>query len=203
MGITEFIAAWGTRIVDATGHLGVFLLMTAESMILPVPSEAVMPFVGFLVAEGSMSSVTAIGAATLGSLVGSLVSYAVGRYGGRPLVARYGRYLLITEEDLDRADRFFKRRGATTILLARFVPVVRHVISIPAGVARMKLLPFCIFTIAGAGAWNAILVCLGALLRRNWETILRYARWVDLAVVGILVGAVVLFVVRHVRRRAA
>ncbi len=203
MGITEFIAAWGTRIVDATGHLGVFLLMTAESMILPVPSEAVMPFVGFLVAEGSMSSVTAVGAATLGSLVGSLVSYAVGRYGGRPLVARYGRYLLITEEDLDRADRFFKRRGATTILLARFVPVVRHVISIPAGVARMKLLPFCAFTIAGAGAWNAILVCLGALLRRNWETILLYARWVDLAVVGILVGAVVLFVVRHVRRRAA
>jgi membrane protein DedA with SNARE-associated domain len=201
MGITEFIAAWGTRIIDATGYLGVFSLMVAESMILPVPSEAVMPFAGFLVAEGSMSAAAAIGFATLGSLVGSLLSYALGRFGGRPLVLRFGKALLLDEHDLDATDRFFQRRGAATIFIARFIPVVRHLISIPAGIGRMRLLPFCLYTVAGAALWNGILVACGVALRRNWETILRYAKWVDILVLLALVSLVALFAIRHLKHR--
>ncbi len=201
MGITEFIAAWGTRIIDATGYAGVFFLMVAESMILPIPSEAVMPFAGFLVAEGSMSAAAAIGFATLGSLVGSLLSYALGRFGGRPLVQRFGRALLLDPHDLDRADRFFQRRGALTIFVARFVPVVRHLISIPAGVGRMRLVPFCLYTIVGAALWNAILTGCGVVLRRNWDAILRYARWIDILVLVVLAGLLALLIVRHVRHR--
>ncbi len=201
MGITEFIAAWGTRIVDATGYLGLVFLMAAESMILPIPAEAVMPFAGFLVAEGSMSAAAAIGFATLGSLLGSLLSYALGRFGGRPLVRRFGRALLLDENDLDRADRFFHRRGAITIFVGRFIPVVRHLISIPAGLGRMRLLPFCLYTVLGAGAWNAILIGCGVALRRNWDAILRYAKWIDILVLVVLAGLLALLIVRHMRHR--
>ncbi|MCX6100762.1 MAG: DedA family protein [Candidatus Bipolaricaulota bacterium] len=201
MGITEFIAAWGTRIIDATGYAGVFFLMVAESMIMPIPSEAVMPFAGFLVAEGSMSAAAAIAFATLGSLVGSLLSYTLGRFGGRPLVRRFGKALLLDEHDLDRADRFFQRRGAITIFIGRFIPVVRHLISIPAGIGKMRLLPFCLYTVVGAALWNGILTGCGILLRVNWETILRYAKWIDILVLVVLAGLLALLVVRHVRHR--
>ncbi len=201
MGITEFIAAWGTRIIDATGYFGVFFLMAAESMILPIPSEAVMPFAGFLVAEGSMPAAAAIGFSTLGSIVGSLLSYALGRYGGRPLVVRYGKVLLLSERDLNATDRFFHRRGGLTIFVGRFIPVVRHLISIPAGIGRMRLLPFCLYTVAGAAVWNGILVGCGVALRRNWEGILRYAKWVDILVLLVLITLVTLIVVRHLKHR--
>ncbi len=201
MGITEFIAAWGTRIIDGAGYAGVFLLMVAESMIMPIPSEAVMPFAGFLVAEGSMSAAAAIGFATFGSLIGSLLSYALGRFGGRPLVARFGKVLLLDERDLDATDRFFHRRGGITIFVGRFIPVVRHLISIPAGVGKMPLLPFCLCTVVGAALWNGILTACGVALRRNWEAVLRYARWIDIVVVALLAGLMVLLIVRHMRHR--
>jgi membrane protein DedA with SNARE-associated domain len=201
MGITESLAAIGTRMMEATGYAGVFLLMVAESMVLPVPSEAVMPFAGFLVAEGSMSAVAAVGFATLGSLVGSLLSYAIGRFGGRPFIAKYGKVLLLDASDLERADGFFRRRGAVTIFVSRFIPVVRHLISIPAGMGRMRLLPFCLFTVVGAALWNSFLTWCGFALRANWDAVLRYARLVDVGVLAILAGLVTLFVVRHLRAR--
>lgn len=201
MGVTEFFAAVGMRVMEATGYAGVFLLMVAESMVLPVPSEAVMPFVGFLVAERTMSAPIAVALATLGSLVGSLLSYAIGRFGGRPLVVRYGRAFLLDVADLKRAESFFSRRGGVTIFISRFIPVVRHLISIPAGVARMPLVPFCLLTLAGAAAWNGLLVGCGYVLRANWETVLRYSSLVDALVLAALVGLVLVFVVHQVRRR--
>jgi len=201
MGITEFLAAVGTRMMEATGYAGVFLLMVAESMVLPVPSEAVMPFAGFLVAEGSMSAAGAVGLATLGSLVGSLLSYAIGRFGGRPFIAKYGKMLLLDASDLERTDGFFRRRGAITIFVSRFIPVVRHLISIPAGMGRMKLLPFCLFTVVGAALWNSFLTWCGFALRANWDAVLRYARLVDVGVLVVLAGLVALFVFRHLRVR--
>ena len=129
------------------------------------------------------------------------MSYALGRFGGRPLVRRFGKALLLDEDDLDRADRFFQRRGAITIFVGRFIPVVRHLISIPAGVGRMRLVPFCLYTVLGAGIWNAILIGCGVILRRNWDAILRYAKWIDILVLVVLAGALALLVMRHVRRR--
>jgi membrane protein DedA with SNARE-associated domain len=201
VGITESIAAFGTQVIQAIGYAGVFLLMTAESMVIPVPSEAVMPFAGFTVAEGTLSWVGVIVSATLGSIAGSLIGYGIGRWGGRPFVSRFGKYLLIDPEDLAWTDRFFQKRGGLTILIARFIPIVRHLISIPAGISRMRLPEFCLFTIVGAGLWNAFLTWCGFALRKNWDTILRYSRVIDIVVLALLVLIVAWYVGRHLLRR--
>ena len=201
MGITASIAAFGTHVIGSIGYAGVFLLMVAESMVLPVPSEAVMPFAGFVVAEGSLSWFGVIGFATLGSITGSLIGYAIGKFGGRPFVTSYGKYLLLDARDLAATDRFFQRRGSITILIARFIPIVRHLISIPAGMAGMRLPFFCLFTIVGAGLWNAFLTWAGFMLRKNWTTVLRYSHIIDIAVVVALGALLILYVVRHLLRR--
>ncbi len=201
MGITEALAGFGTHVIGSIGYLGVFLCMVAESMVLPLPSEAVMPFAGFTIAEGTLSWAGVIVSATLGSIVGSLIGYGIGRWGGRPFVARFGRYILIDAEDLAWTDRFFQRRGAITILISRFIPVVRHLISIPAGISRMNLVPFSLFTVVGAGLWNTFLAWVGFTLRRNWETVLRYSRVIDVVVLALLVLLVLWYVGRHLLRR--
>lgn len=201
MGITESIAAWGTRIIDATGYLGVFFLMLLESLIPPIPSEGILPFVGFLVAEGKMVAPVALGVASLGSLAGALTFYALGRWGGRPLVGRYGRLLRLDERSLDKAEDFFRRRGGVTVLVARFVPVVRPLIAIPAGLAKMRLVPFCVYTLVGAVLWNGLLILAGWALRRNWDTVMGYTKWLDIAVIVAAAGLAVLLVVRWQRRR--
>jgi membrane protein DedA with SNARE-associated domain len=201
MGITESIAAFGTHVIAGIGYVGVFLLMIAESMVLPVPSEAVMPFAGFSVAEHSLSWPGVILSATLGSIIGSLIGYAIGRFGGKPFLLRFGKYLLLDSEDLEKTTRFFQRRGSVTILVSRFIPIVRHLISIPAGMGSMPLLPFCLFTVIGAGAWNAFLTWCGFVLRNNWETVLRYSHVIDIVVIVLLVALVILYVARHLTRR--
>jgi membrane protein DedA with SNARE-associated domain len=201
VGITESIAAFGTHVIGSIGYLGVFLLMTAESMILPVPSEAVMPFAGFAVYESTLGWAGVIAAATLGSIVGSLIGYAIGRFGGRPFLSRFGKYLLLDSDDLAATERFFARRGSVTILVSRFIPIVRHLISIPAGMGSMKLLPFCVFTVIGAGLWNAFLTWCGFALKSNWSTVMRYSHWIDIGVVVLLLALVALYVGRHLRRR--
>jgi membrane protein DedA with SNARE-associated domain len=203
VGITETLAAFGTNVIGAIGYVGVFLLMVAESMILPMPSEAVMPFAGFLVAEGRLAGIATVLSATAGSIVGSLIGYAIGRFGGLPFLGRFGKYLLLDSEDLQKTNGFFQRRGGgITIFVCRFIPVVRHLISIPAGMAERRLLPFCLFTVAGAGLWNAFLTWCGFLLRKNWTAVMRYSHLIDIGVVVVLAALVVLYVVRHLRRRA-
>ncbi len=206
MGITESIAAFGTHVIASIGYVGVFLLMTAESMILPVPSEAVMPFAGFAIAEGSLGWPGVVAVATLGSIVGSLIGYAIGKFGGRPFLERFGKYLLLDADDLAVTDRFFTRRGSATIFISRFIPVVRHLISIPAGLSSMKLGPFIVFTVVGAGLWNSFLTWCGFQLQKNWSAVMHYSRYLDIAVIVLLAALVVLYVARHLakrRRRAA
>jgi len=170
-------------------------------MILPVPSEAVMPFAGFVIAEGTLGWAGTIASATLGSLCGSLVGYAIGKYGGRPFLVRFGRFVLLDQEDLAATDRFFQRRGSLTILVSRFIPIVRHLISIPAGMASMRLAPFLAFTLVGAGLWNAFLAWCGFQLQKNWGTVLRYSHWIDIAVVVLIVALIAWYVGRHLARR--
>ena len=201
MGITESIAAFGTHVIAGIGYVGVFLLMVAESMVLPVPSEAVMPFAGFSVAEHSLSWGGVIVTSTLGSILGSLIGYAIGRYGGKPFLVRFGKYLLLDSEDLEKTTGFFQRRGSITILVSRFIPIVRHLISIPAGMGSMPLVPFCLFTLLGAGLWNTFLTWCGFTLRTNWGTVLRYSHVIDIVVVALLAALVALYVARHVMRR--
>lgn len=171
-GLLDAIAQLCLRLVEALGYAGVFLLMVLESMIFPVPSEAVLPPAGWLAFEGRMSFWLALVAATAGTLVGSLLSYAMGRYGVRPLVERWGRYVLVSAHHLDLAQRFFERRGAgVAIFLSRFVPVVRHLVSIPAGSARMPLPTFVAATLAGGALWNAALLYAGFKLGESWPAV--------------------------------
>lgn len=201
MGLTHFIAVYATAIIDKLGYPGVCILMTMESMVFPVPSEAVMPFAGFLVAEGKFSYAGVIAASTLGSIIGSLLSYWIGRYGGGPFVDRWGKYLLLNRHDLEKTEAFFAKHGDGTIFVCRFIPVVRHLISIPAGAARMNLVKFSIYTIVGAGLWNAFLTVCGFHLKQNWDTVMKYSHWVDIGVVAILALGVYYFITNHLKRR--
>ena len=201
MGLTEFISHYATTLISATGYLGVCLLMTLESMVFPVPSEAVMPFAGFLVITKRFSLWGVILASTLGSIIGSLFSYAMGRYGGEPFIQRFGKYFLLDLDELRTTERFFQRYGQITILLCRFIPVVRHLISLPAGMGRMPLPSFCLFTLLGAGVWNTFLAWCGMLLRQHWDTVMRYSHQVDLVVVVLLAAALGWYIWRHLRRR--
>lgn len=199
-GITATLAYYAERAIHAIGYPGVFLAMTAESMFLPMPSEAVMPFTGFLVADGIFSLPVVLLVAVLGSIAGSLISYFIGAWGGRPFVNRLGRYVLLDLRDLEATERFFKRRGEVAIFLSRFIPVVRHLISLPAGAARMNLWRFTIFTALGAGLWNSVLAVAGFYLKDHWVNIMHYSRLIDAAVIALLVALIAWYVVRHVRR---
>jgi membrane protein DedA with SNARE-associated domain len=200
MGITEFLAGYITAFIDKTGYASVFVMMVMESMVFPIPSEAVMPFAGFLIAESRFSFAGVIIISTFGSIIGSLISYWIGRYGGKPFIDRFGKYLLLNEHDLAITEKFFGKHGDITILICRFIPVIRHLISIPAGTGRMNLLKFSLYTIIGAGLWNTFLTVCGFYLRKNWETVMEYSRFVDIAVLLILIGLVVLFVTTHIKR---
>lgn len=193
--ITEMISEIAVQILDTTGYWGAALLMALESMIAPVPSEAVMPFVGFLVADNKWQLTPAILFTSLGSIVGSLISYYLGYYGGKPLVIKVGKYLLLDRHDLEITERFFnRRRGTVTLFISRFVPVVRHLISIPAGVGKMSLVPFVLATLIGATMWNTFLLYLGMKLREHWNLVQKYSHQVDIVVVILLLAAIVWFV---------
>ena len=196
--LTETITAYAVAILDHTGYYGAAFLMMLESMFFPVPSEAVMPFVGFLVVDGRMELWPAILATSAGSLIGSLLSYAIGYYGGRPLVLKLGRYLLLHPDDLHRTEVFFHRRqGAMTVFIARFIPVIRHLISIPAGAGRMPMAPFIFSTLAGATLWNCFLLWLGMVLRENWTQIQNYTHILDIVIVILCIVGVVVFIQRR------
>jgi membrane protein DedA with SNARE-associated domain len=193
--LTTAISNFAVTCLDRTGYYGAGLLMALESMIAPVPSEAVMPFVGFLVADGSWNLWLAIGVTSLGSLVGSLISYAMGYYGGKPVVLKVGRYLLLNPHDLVLTERFFNRRGGLlTVFISRFVPVVRHLISIPAGIGRMPLVPFLLVTLVGATLWNTFLLLCGMKLREHWPVVQTYSHQIDLVVGVLLLGGIAWFV---------
>ncbi|MBM3840074.1 MAG: DedA family protein [Verrucomicrobia bacterium] len=189
--ITEKISEIAVQILDTTGYAGAGFLMALESMIAPVPSEAVMPFVGFQVADGKWNLWLAIGSTSAGSILGSLLSYWMGYYGGKPFVLKAGKYLLLNQHDLELTEKFFhKRKGTWTILISRFIPVIRHFISIPAGIGRMPLTPFLGTTFVGATVWNTFLLICGMKLREQWPVIQKYSHQADIAVVAaILAGA--------------
>jgi len=185
--LTQWISNFAVKCLDTTGYFGAAALMALESMIAPVPSEAVMPFVGFLVVDGKWNFWLAVLAASAGSIVGSAISYAMGYYGGKPVVLKVGKYLLLDRHDLELTERFFHRRsGAVTILVSRFIPVVRHLISIPAGVGKMPLMPFLIATLTGATIWNTFLLVCGMKLREHWGVVQKYSHEVDIVVIVLL-----------------
>lgn len=190
------------------GYIGVVIAMTIESAAIPIPSELILPFAGWSIARALPEPLTGVAwtywgavlAGVIGNTVGSLASYAVGAYGGRPLVMRYGRYVLISAHDLDLAERWFARYGEATVFFSRMLPIVRTFISVPAGVARMPLWRFLLFSILGAVPWVMLLVWGGMVLGDNWTEIKRSLRGLDYAVAAAILLLVGVFVWRHVRR---
>ncbi len=187
MSITETIVDIAVQIISSLGYFGVFFLMALESMIVPVPAEAVMPFAGFLAAQGGMNLWLASLVGALGGVFGSVISYYIGLHGGYRFVNRFGKYFLIDKEHLDWTVRFFKSHGEKTIFISRFIPVVRHIISIPAGVGKMLMGKFVLYTFLGAFIYDFILTFAGFKLGQNWTMIKQYSHSIDLLVVAILV----------------
>lgn len=196
----EQVALWIEHVMEALGYPGLVFMMALESMIAPVPSEIVMPFAGFLVVKGQFTLLGGILASSLGTILGSLTGYYMGKWGGYPLVLRWGPYFLLERDHLDLTVRWFEKRGDITIFVCRFVPVVRHLISIPAGVGGMNLIKFCVYTLIGGTIWNTILLVAGIKLKERWEIIHEYSSQLDKVVVVILV-IVGVWWVRHQLRR--
>jgi membrane protein DedA with SNARE-associated domain len=197
MALTEFLVEHIIKLIETGGYPIVAFLMVLESMVTPVPSEAVMPFAGFLVHEGKFSFELVILSSTIGSLIGSFLSYYAGAYGGKPFVKRFGKYFLLDLHDLELTEKFFKKYGEGTVFISRFIPVVRHLISIPAGVGRMNKSRFFFYTLIGAGAWNAILTYVGYVMKDRWKDILKYTEVLDMLIIFAIIILVALFVQRH------
>ena len=193
---------------DTLGWPGVIGLMVIESVFFPIPSEIVMPLAGWMLVSAKGHSVWLVLLAgfygAIGSLLGALLIYAVGAFGGRPLLERYGRYVFITANDINVAERWFERYGTWAVFLSRMVPVVRSLISLPAGVARMPLLPFTILTFAGSFIWSVSLAFGGYLLGENWEVLRDAIRPFDIPILAIIVAVAAFYIYRRLkdRRRA-
>jgi membrane protein DedA with SNARE-associated domain len=202
-----------TQIYEAVGYLGVALWVAIESVIVPIPSELVLPFAGFLVGEGVATEPLtgqpwnywlAVLAGTTGATVGALVAYAIGAWGGRPVIERWGRWLGITGQDLDKADAFFARRGNAAAFFGRMVPIIRSLVSFAAGISHMPLGRFTLFTFLGSLPWTAALVFAGVALGANWETIGAWLKRFEYAVLAVLVVIVLAWIwIRIIKPRRA
>ena len=197
----NIIVQWLLNTIGAMGYPGILLLMAMESSIIPIPSELVMPPAGYLVYQGKMNMAAVILCGTAGSLIGAYVNYYASHYLGRPLILKYGRYVLIPPDKFERVESFFLRHGEISTFIGRLLPVVRHLISIPAGVAGMNHLKFSAYTVLGAGIWCSILTWIGYAIGQNQALVVAWSHralvWVLLACCGL----VAVYVWRH-RRKA-
>jgi len=203
-----------TQVYEAVGYLGVALWVAIESVIIPIPSELVLPFAGFLVGQGDAVEPLTGGpwdywlvvlAGTVGATVGALVAYAIGAYGGRPILERWGRYVGVSATDLDRAETFFARYGDAASFFGRMLPVIRSLVSFAAGIAHMPILRFTIFSFLGSLPFTALLVFAGVQLGANWDTvggILKQFEYAILVVIGVVVLAWVWLRIIRPRRAA-
>ena len=182
---------------------GVVILMAIESACIPLPSEVIMPFAGWmLIKERSLSVIHILVAGTYGALgcvIGSIVAYVVGMWGGRPFLNRYGKYILVSRYDLDRADRWFEQYGSWSIFLSRLLPVVRTFISLPAGIAKMHFVKFVIYTFLGSFIWCAGLAYGGYKLGEHWEQIRDVMRPFDPVIIALIIGLIAFYIYRHLR----
>ncbi|MGH7056171.1 MAG: DedA family protein [Stellaceae bacterium] len=191
-------------VLSVAGYGGLLGLMAAESACLPLPSEIILPFAGFLVSRGEMNLFLVATVGALGCNLGSAAAYAVGRHGGRPAIERWGRYVLLTRDDLKRADWFFGRFGGPAVLIARLLPVVRTYIALPAGIAAMPLGRFHLYTFLGSWPWCLLLACIGMLLGDRWGSDPRLSlvfHYFDYALAAMVVIAVGRFVWARRHRR--
>ena len=194
--VVELVGHFVIAVISHGGYPGIVLLMGIESACIPLPSEIIMPFSGYLVHVGRFKLIWVALAGAVGCNAGSLVAYYVGVVGGRPLVERYGRYLLVTHHDLELADRWFARYGDWAVFFARLLPVVRTFIALPAGIARMNFWRFNVYTFLGSLPWCLALAYAGVKLGERWTILRQYFHRFDTAIIVLILAGVVWFV-RH------
>ncbi len=205
--ITVLLTTIITNLYISTGLLGIALAMAIESCCIPLPSEIVMPVAGLLLSQhrllpgmNPILGIVLIGVAgSVGCLLGSALAYWIGYKGGRPLMLKYGRYVLISQHDADKADQFFQKYGNATAFFSRLLPVVRTYISLPAGISKMSFTKFCIYSFAGSLPWCILLTYLGTVLGANMATIEPIFKGADVVIAVLIVVLIVLYVWRHVR----
>ncbi|MFG2108496.1 DedA family protein [Micromonospora chersina] len=198
------LTGWVASVIDSFGAVGVALLVALESIIPPIPSEVVLAMAGYLAAEGRFNVVLIVLAATAGSLLGALVLYWLGAALGEERLKRWLDHIpLVDRDDLEKADRWFERHGRWAVLIGRVVPVVRSLVSVPAGANRMPLGEFILLTTLGSGVWNALIVGAGFALGSRWERVNQYSDWFNYAIFAVFAVMIVSWVVKKVRRRRA
>lgn len=199
--VLSFVAHLITNLIQSTGYFGLFFLMMIESAGIPAPSEIIMPFSGYLVFQGQFNLFIVALVGALANLAGSLIAYAIGYVGGRPLIEKFGRYILFSKHDLDLTEKYFNKYGTLTVFLSRLLPVVRTYISFPAGMARMPLLKFSIYTFIGAFGWSYALAYVGVKLGENWDILRIYFHKFDVLIGIILVVGLYLWIRRHLHHK--
>lgn len=200
MGIIEWAFMLIKQFIEFGGYGGIFLLMALESMLLPIPSEIVLPFGGWLAYDGKMDWVLVALAGTAGCIVGSALAYWAGMKGGRAFVCRYGKYILLNEGHLEATERWFKKYGAPMVFITRVTPIVRTFISLPAGMARFDFKKFILLTASGSAIWCFALAYFGYVLGPNWRTIEGWFRQADLLILVFLIAAAIWWVLRRKKR---
>lgn len=198
-GLLAILANFVTATISSLGLFGILGLSLLESTGVPVPSEVILPFGGFLASTGRFNFWWVVAMGTIGNLLGSLIAYEIARRGGRPLVEKYGRAILLSKHDLDRADRWFKRQGALTVFIGRLLPIIRTYISFPAGLAEMPLGQFIGWTTLGAFIWSWLLAYLGFQAGSNWEYLRARFHGFDTVILVILVAGMAWWIYRHIK----
>lgn len=183
--------------IDKTGYVGVFVLSMLESAAIPIPSEIVIPFSGFLVFSGRFAFWAVVIVSTLANLIGSIILFAVGWSGGRWILEKYGKYVFIHKKDLDTGDRWFSQYGVRAVFFSRMLPVVRTFISLPAGVAKMNFKKFIAYTFLGALPWNFALAYIGFKMGENWDTFHIYFQKANYIIAGLILIGVIWYIVKH------
>ena len=200
--LTNAVSVFAITCLGMAGYFGAAFLMALESMIFPFPARQSCLSWVFLVADGKWNLELAILATSAGSLIGSLISYMTGYYGGKPFILKVGKCFLLNRHDLKMTEDFFSRRGGTSLLfVSRFIPVVRHLVSIPAGIGKMRLLPFVLATVMGSTLWNSFLLVCGMFLRDHWRVVMTYSHEVDIVVGAVLLAGLIWFVKSRYKMR--
>ena len=192
---------WLVMTIGALGYPGIFILMAMESSVIPLPSELVMPPAGYLAQQGQMHMAVAILCGTAGSLVGAYANYLAAHYLGRPLILKYGKYVWITEEKFAKVETFFKNHGEVSTFIGRLLPVVRHLISLPAGLAGMSRVKFSLYTVAGAGIWVTVLTYIGYFIGAERELIMQYSHQAVIGAVTLSAVIIAVYIWNHRRKK--
>ncbi len=195
--IIAWLSSLVISVISTTGYAGVFILMALESACIPIPSEVIMPFSGFLVWEGRFILWQVVLWGAVGNLFGSIIAYVVGYFGGRKTIEKYGKYILISGHDLELADNWFKKYGQAAVFFSRLLPVVRTFISLPAGIARMDFKKFCLYTFLGSLPWSFFLTYAGLIAGENWNELKVYFHKFDLVIGIIIILGAIWWIRRH------